>query len=85
MNKPICTIYATCGYTRLVMKQTRHGLFYYVKCHDDAHWTRIAPSELLDYVPSVEDLDTCVWYYHRARRQWLYVEGLPVALEKVGK
>jgi len=79
---PLCTIYARCGFTRLVIKQTRSGLYYYVKRDHEAHWTRIKPGEVLDYVPSVEDLDTSVWYFHRRRNQWQYLEGLPVAYER---
>jgi len=82
---PICTIYARCGFTRLVIKQTRSGLYYYVKHDHEAHWTRIQPNEVLEYVPSVEDLDTSVWFFHRRRNEWQYLEGLPVTYERPKK
>jgi hypothetical protein len=76
---PICTVYARCGYTRLVFKQTKSGLYYYVKLAHDRHWTRIQPADLFDYITSVDDLETSTWVF--CDGEWLFIEGLPVAHE----
>ena len=79
---PLCTIYARCGYTRLVFKQTRSGVYYYVKVGSAPHWKRIKPCDLLDYIPSVEDLKTSSWVYAPDTGEWLFVENLPIIHER---
>ena len=80
MNKPFVTIQARCGYTRMVIKQTPTGLYYFVKRGTDRNWSRISPKDVLDYVPSVEECDTQVWV--KTKNGWRYIEGISLELQK---